>query len=277
MIKVEAIYRYPIKSCAGISLDEAQISHRGILLDRLLMVVDERGIFVTQRNGNTYGNIGIRSMCLIAPKVQMKHPYILVAAPDMTDLLLDPFQGDTPISARIWGDIVEAVEVNRYVSEWFTTYLSRERPGRCRLVRMRAGYRRKVSRGEAVTGFADAYPFLVASCESLSELNQRMGGLPVGMDRFRPNIVISGCDRPHAEDSMNRIRIGGVEFVGRDLCDRCPVPGIDQMTGKKDGRPLTTLARYRKTRPESDKVQFGRNFIHCGNGHIRVGDEVAVL
>lgn len=191
MIKVEAIYRYPIKSCAGIKLDEAQISHRGILFDRQLMVVDERGMFVTQRSGNTYGNIGIRCMCLITPKVQMKQPYIKVAAPDMTDLLLDPFQVDTPVSAQIWGDVVEAVELSRYVSEWFTTYLSRERPGRYRLVRMRAGYQRKVSQGEAVTGFADAFPFLVTSRESLGELNRRMGGTPVGMDRFRPNIVIS--------------------------------------------------------------------------------------
>ncbi len=283
-IKVSGLFCYPIKSCRGLSLDEAFIGFQGILFDREYMVVDERGVCVTQRNGimGSVGSLtvqrsyGVRSMCLIVPG--FRNDNLTVNAPGMPELEFPLYQGTgKKLTVRIWKSVCEAQEISPMVSDWFTTYMSRERPGRYRLVRMLDTFQRQASAGTALTVFSDGFPFLIVSQESLDLLNQRIAGAHVPMNRFRPNVVISGCSIPHAEDRMGRIRINGVAFEGHWICDRCPMPGIEQETGEKDGRPLLALAKYRRMKFGSDKVQFGRNFNHLGLGRIRVGDEVEVV
>ena len=274
-INVTALYRYPIKSCRGMSLDEALIGLRGITLDREFVIVDERGLFVSQRSGKR-GNIGVRSMCLVVP--ELRGDEMVIRAPGMPDMqfcLYEPY-GEF-LQVRVWDTVCEAQEADPRVSEWFTEYICREHAGRYRFVQMLGDFQRRASTGNSELTFADGFPFLITSHESLDELNRRMGEPHISMDRFRPNIVISGCQIPHAEDTMDRIKIGGVEFAGQTLCDRCPMPGIDQTTASKDGRPLVALAGYRRMKTGSDKVQFGRNFNHLNLGRIRVGDKVEVL
>jgi hypothetical protein len=259
-------------------LDEALIGDQGIMLDREYMVVDERGMFVSQRNGKTGDDLtyGVRSMCLIAPSIRGNN--LTVSAPDMPGLEFPLYQATgEKLKVRVWKSVCEAQEISPMVSAWFTEYMSRERPGRYRLVRMSDNFTRASSAGFALTAFSDGFPFLVVSQESLDELNRRITGAPVAINRFRPNIVISGCSTPHAEDTMDRIEINGVIFQGHWICDRCPMPGVEQETAKKDGRPLLALAKYRRMKEGSDKVQFGRNFNHLCPGRIRVGDEVEVV
>lgn len=273
---VRDIYRYPIKSCRGMRITVAEIDRRGIVGDRQFMVVDEKGVFVTQRPNKKYGSVGIASMCRIVPKFRKNG--IMVTAPDMRSAVfpIDETAGKTS-TARVWDNTCAVQEVDKKVSGWFTEYLSRERPGKYRLVRMADDFHRRDAADTAELGFADAFSFLVVSQESLDELNRRMGEPYVGMDRFRPNIVIAGCEAPHAEDTMDRIRINSIEFHGHWLCDRCPIPGIDQETGERDSHVLKTLATYRKTKLRSSKVQFGRNYNHLSQGLIHTGCEVKIL
>ena len=89
------------------------------------------------------------------------------------------------------------------------------------------------------------------------------------MDRFRPNLVVSGC-APHAEDSWQRIRIGDVPFTVAKPCSRCVVVTTDQSTGERHREPLATLSTYRLFR---GKVMFGQNLIHerMGSGLVLLG------
>ena len=128
--------------------------------------------------------------------------------------------------------------------------------------------RSKIGDGEVAYG--DAYPFLMISEESLADLNGRLE-TPLPMNRFRPNIVVRG-GAPYVEDTLDRCRIGGVEFTATTLCIRCPITTTDQRTAVRGKEPLRTLATYRK---QPDGVVFGRNFNHAGTGTIRVGDVVA--
>lgn len=95
------------------------------------------------------------------------------------------------------------------------------------------------------------------------------------MDRFRPNIVLSGCE-PYEEDQLDRIRVGDVELVGQTLCVRCPVTMTNQQTAERGKEPLRTLAEYRRN-PNGDGVVFGRNFNFLGTGNISLEDIVQVL
>ncbi|MBA3894957.1 MAG: MOSC domain-containing protein, partial [Gemmatimonadales bacterium] len=119
--------------------------------------------------------------------------------------------------------------------------------------------------------FADAFPFLLISEESLTDLNNRLRA-PVTMLRFRPNLIIAGGE-PFVEDRLKAFTIGSLAFERVKPCDRCVVTTIDQATTERSQEPLRTLATYRKVQ---DKVFFGQNVVHHATGRLRVGEPVRV-
>jgi uncharacterized protein YcbX len=121
----------------------------------------------------------------------------------------------------------------------------------------------------ARVSFADGFPFLLISEESLADLNGRLA-VPLPMNRFRPNLVVAGCE-PYAEDGWKEIRIGDVKLRVVKPCERCLVTTTDQATGERGKEPLRTLATYRKV---GNDVMFGQNVVHENTGELRVGDAV---
>jgi len=119
---------------------------------------------------------------------------------------------------------------------------------------------------------ADGYPLLLTSRASLADLNRRLAQ-PVGMARFRPNLVIDGA-QPFAEDNWQRLRIGEVILRVAKPCARCKVITIDQHTGVAGKEPLHTLSTYRQ---RDNKVYFGVNLIPENSGIVHRQDVVEVL
>jgi hypothetical protein len=259
-LTVTGLCVYPIKSTRRVPLTRTEVGPAGLRHDRRWMIVDERGMFVAQRSVGGVG-VGIRTMCLIEPEIG--DGLLGLTAPGMPRLVL-PLAGidGTAREVRIWRRNRRALDQGDEAADWCTTFLSRERPGRYCLVRLPDG-------DQKAPGFADSAPVLVIAQASLDALNHRLAD-PVPMDRFRPNVVIHGGDA-HIEDSLDRLRIGAVEFTGAGLCVRCPMPTIDQATAEQGKEPLRTLATYRTT---ADGVVFGRHFVPAGIGTIAVGDRV---
>jgi uncharacterized protein len=110
----------------------------------------------------------------------------------------------------------------------------------------------------------------VISEASLAGLNQRLDA-PLEMERFRPNIVVSGVGE-FAEDGWREVAFGGIAFRAAKRCSRCVVTTIDPATAIKSQEPLRTLATYRRW---DTQVWFGMNFIADGTGSLRVGDAVS--
>ncbi len=269
-LRVAALNCYPVKSCAGIALSRADIGPMGIRYDRQWMVVDERGMFVAQR-GDTGGRaLGIRSLGQVETAIGDGTLTLRVPGMDALRVPLAGRAGDRT-TVGIWSSRVTAIDQGREASDWFSAYLSRERPGRYRLVRMPDDEIRAANRGHGRLAFADGYPFLVISTASLADLNRRMA-VPLPMDRFRPSLVIE-TGEPYLEDRLAAIRIGKIEMRGTTRCVRCPIPTFDQRTGARGKEPLRTLATYRRS---ARGVVFGRNFNHVGTGSLAVGDPVEV-
>ncbi|HEY9015982.1 MAG TPA: MOSC domain-containing protein, partial [Gemmatimonadales bacterium] len=124
----------------------------------------------------------------------------------------------------------------------------------------------------ATVSFADAFPFLVISKESLADLNGRLAQ-PLPMNRFRPNLVIAGAGYPYAEDRWKQMRIGEITFSLVKPCSRCVITTTDQSTAERGKEPLRTLSRYRKV---DGKAMFGQNAVHDRPGQLRVGDPVVL-
>jgi uncharacterized protein YcbX len=260
---LSGLYVYPIKSCGGVALESAAVSATGLRHDRRWMLVDGAGGFLSQRR--------LPRMALIS--VRFAPERLIVGAPGMPDLEV-PLHPETAdlVDVCLWGDAGRGAPVGDEADRWFAEFL--EFP--CRLVYKPDEDVRLVDSlyagdGDQV-GFADGFSFLLISEGSLDDLNGRLEE-PVQMNRFRPNLVVSGCE-PYAEDGWSRIRVGSVPFRVAEPCPRCAITMVDQETGARGKEPLRTLATYRRS---GEGVLFGRNLIHASLGTVRVGDPVEVM
>ena len=263
-IVVTQLHMYPVKSCAGTPLDVAQLDDRGIVHDREFMVVDREGDFLSQRE--------LPRLALIRPT--RTDDLLELSAPGMPLFRLTPVVEGGRMAVRIWRDHVDGVDQGESVAEWLSDFLRQD----CRLVRQADDAIRHVDRAFATNprdqvGFADGYPLLLLSEESLADLNRRLAE-PLPMNRFRPNIVVSGVSEAYAEDCWARIRVGDVECSPVKACARCVITTTDQLTAERNSEPLLTLTRYRLV---ARGVLFGQNVIHHTRGVLRVGNSVEVL
>jgi uncharacterized protein len=259
-VTLSGLYVYPIKSCAGIPLQSADLSATGLRHDRSWMLVDETGEFMSQR--------AHPRMALVSIRFSAEH--LIVSAPGMEELEIPIYpQAESSIDVRVWGDTNRGELVTEEANRWFTEFLKFP----CRLVHKPEDDPRLVDSSFAESGdqvgFADGFAFLLISEASLEDLNMRLED-PLPMNRFRPNFVVKGCG-PYAEDGWSRLRIGSVPFRVAEPCPRCAITTVDQETGTRGKEPLRTLATYRKFEGE---VFFGRNLIHDTLGTVSVGASV---
>jgi uncharacterized protein YcbX len=262
---IEQLWIYPVKSCGGMAMPEAELTDAGLAWDRAWMVVDSEGEFVTQRE--------LPRMALITPAFKMGQ--LMLRAPGMLALHLALDAAEWPVKVRVWDDEVQAYDMGDLAAQWFSDFLGPEAPAslkRLRLVRFDPEVRRlsslKWTGGrEATTQFADGFGLLVTSSASLAELNERLaqaGQAPVDMTRFRPNIVLGGV-QAHDEDRLGPMHIETAEGVARietvKPCARCPIPNIDPATAQSTPAVGDALQTYRQDPRLNGAVTFGMNAI----------------
>jgi uncharacterized protein YcbX len=265
-ITLTAINVYPVKGLKGIALDRALCTDRGIQHDRRWMVVDPSGMFMSQRSHPRMATVW----------TDLADDALLLSAPDEDGIEVPFAPPPAPaIKVQVWNSVVDAIPASREADLWLSTYLDSP----CRLVFMpddtvRHSNDKYAGAGKRV-GFADGYAYLVIGEASLADLNSRLAAkshpaLP--MNRFRPNLVVSGTD-PYGEDRFGEIRIGEAAFRGVKPCGRCQVTTTDQATGIVMGpEPLATLASYRDSNEFGQ--MFGMNMVSVRAGSVRVGDSV---
>jgi len=259
---VAGLFYYPVKSLAGIRLDRAHLTERGIRHDRMWMLVRESGRFITQREEHR----------LALLRVSARDDGFQISAPsgDATWLPLECPPREMR-KVTVWKDEVEAISGPDDAERFFTAYLGYP----CLPVRMPEEAGRGAGSyapdGTPVS-FADAYPGLLIAEGSLADLNAR-ASIPLVLDRFRPNIVISGT-HPFAEDAWERVALGEAEIRCVKPCARCVLTTVDPESGTAGKEPLRTLAGYRKANGE---VYFGQNFVVTTVGPVNVGDRIAVV
>ena len=261
--QITRLYVYPIKSCAGVQVPNVLLTETGLEFDRAWMLVDEEGSFVSQRE--------LPRMALIQP--QIKQYEMVLRAPGMLALHIALDAVEEPLQVKVWNDEVRAYNMGAVAAQWFSDFLSTpESPRKLRLVRFDPEQKRlsslKWTGGiEATNQFADGFPVLVISEASLDGLNERLaaaGHSSAVMERFRPNIVLSGLDA-HDEDRLDEMLIATPEGHAKlkmvKPCPRCPIPNIDPATAISSPEVSDTLQGYRKVEIVGGAIAFGMNAI----------------
>jgi len=263
---LSSLYRFPLKSAAGESLQRCASDSLGLLGDRRWMVVAAgTGRFLTQR---------------ILPRMALLQAHwqgdtaLKLAAPGMPELLVRVPDDKTMRCVQVWSANPVVPDAGETAAAWLSDFLGQA----CRLVylpeddgiQVDLDYARLGER----TAFSDGFPFLLIGQASLDDLARRVGR-PLEMLRFRPNLVVSGAE-PYAEDGWKRIRIGQLTFRVVKPCSRCVIPTLDPATGERapDREPLNTLLSYRKG---PGGVFLGQNLIAEGRGELEVGMPVERL
>jgi uncharacterized protein YcbX len=253
-----------VKSCAGVQVQDVILTETGLEFDRAWMVVDDKGHFLTQRE--------LPRMALIKP--QLRHSDMVLRAPGMLALHIALDQVEEPVRVQVWQDDVQAYDMGAIAAQWFTDFLGQP----ARLVRFDPEHKRACSTEwtdgvEALNQFSDGYPLLVISEASLANFNEKLvaaGSAAVGMERFRPNIVLGDATggeglAPHDEDRIDLLQIeteqGAVQLKPVKPCPRCPIPNIDPATATSSPEVGDMLQSYRQDARVNGALTFGMNVI----------------
>lgn len=261
MLAITQLWVYPIKSCQGVSLNHVDCLPSGLRHDREMMIIDERGRFVTQR-----------SDAILA--------HIEVALPDETHVELG-FSGrrlrfakqyQQAVSAEVWRREVPGFDQGDAVADFLSQIIGRS-------VRLIATRPLDTQSAEKQILFQDGQALHILSEASLAHAQQQLPHVDIDARRFRPNIVI-GEVKPRddtsaisafAEDNWHSIDTPTTAITISKLCERCNIPSIhpDTLTVDK------AVGAYFKThRMIERRPMFGV----CGGsvlgGQLSVGDKI---
>jgi uncharacterized protein YcbX len=155
--RIDALWVFPIKSCAGIAVAQAELTPTGLAHDRAWMVVDAEGEMVTQRE--------LPRMALVQPElvsIGSHLTHLVLHTSGMTALQLATAHANTsnPVQVRVWDDRVPAFDMGAAASAWLTECLG-DSLGPLRLVRFDDRHRRLSSAKwtpglQALNQFSDA-------------------------------------------------------------------------------------------------------------------------
>lgn len=230
--KLATIFIHPLKSAAGLVVDQALVAMEGLVGDRRYLVSTPDGTFISARSHPR----------LVLVKAEIQGDGLLLTAPGMPPL---EYQRDKrhlglwPVA--VWKDRFEAFDCGSRVSAWISDFLGEE----LRFSWLGESRRPLRWNHDRRTTFADAAPLLAVSQASVDAVSAE-AGRAVSVRRFRPNLVLEGVEA-FTEDHWRRIRIGEVEFQMLDGCSRCELTTVDPDTGIKHpaNEPVASLKRFR--------------------------------
>ncbi|KAL3333769.1 hypothetical protein AABB24_033701 [Solanum stoloniferum] len=260
---------YPIKSCAGFSVDQWPLTSTGLLHDREWILKSTTGEILTQKK--------VPEMCYISTLIDLNLGKLFVESPRCKEKLQIELKSSSLVTERDEMDIqnhrYEVRSYNNEVDIWFSRAIDRP----CTLLRNSGSQSHSCINKNGSPGicrdvgarlnFVNEAQFLLISEESIADLNSRLksnldgrrrnGGqaVQVGVMRFRPNLVASGGE-PYAEDGWSNLNIGGKYFMSLGGCNRCQMININPEAGEvqRFTEPLATLAGYRRAK---GKIMFG--------------------
>lgn len=281
---------YPIKSCAGFSVDQWPLTSTGLLHDREWILKSTTGEILTQKK--------VPAMCYISTLIDLNLGKLFVESPRCKEKLQIELKSSRLVTGRDEMDIqnhrYEVRSYNNEVDIWFSRAIDRP----CMLLRNSGSQSHSCIDKNGSPGmcrdlgsrlnFVNEAQFLLVSEESIADLNSRLksngrrsnGGqvVQVGAMRFRPNLVASGGE-PYAEDGWSNLNIGGKYFTSLGGCNRCQMININAEAGEvqRFSEPLATLAGYRRAK---GKILFGILLRYENNTEtesdtwISVGEEI---
>lgn len=251
-VSVAGLFVYPVKSTRGIARERVSLTATGLEGDRQWMIVNTRGVFLSQRSHP--------QLARIVP--QLTEQALLLDAPGLPTLAVPLDAAGARTAVKVWDHACIGLDQGDEARDW----VSRAVGEPVRLIRVAPDMSRLANPAfagatPAPLCFSDGYPVLVCNETSLEDLNERLPAR-IPMERFRPNIVLRGLPA-WAEDHIETLSLGPVTLRLVKPCTRCAIPSIDQQSGERSTDPLPALRKFRFSRALRG-VMFGENAVIVG-------------
>jgi uncharacterized protein YcbX len=267
-VRIARLFVYPVKSCGGIEVDQADLTEMGLAQDRRWMIVDPAGRFRTQRDTPRLAII----------RSALEQGGLRLRAPGFNDCLVPALCGSVAgRRVRVWNDEVEAIDAGDAAAAWLSDVIGTP----LRLVRYpdrtaRHSDPRWALRDDAPVTFADGWALHVISDASLNDLSCQLS-TPLPVARFRPNIVLTGLPA-WSEDSVEAVRVRGAVLRFVKPCTRCATTVTDQDAGRRANPEILEWLGQHRWRADVSGACFGWNLVvdASGEGTLRVGDSMEV-
>ncbi|KAG8123294.1 hypothetical protein E2320_018668 [Naja naja] len=204
---VSRLFIYPIKSCKGVAVQQAEVTKLGLrdgdLRDRCWLVIKEDGHMVTAR----------QEPRLVLVSITNQNGYLTLSAPEMKDYRI-------PVKLSTKNPVRDCRDCGEDAAQWITAYLKSE-PYRLvcfepNMVPRNSKDLMEPFRPTDKIAYSDCSPIMLLSEASLEELNSRLEK-KVQIHNFRPSILVTGCG-PFEEDTWNDIIIGSAQMKGAAGC-----------------------------------------------------------
>uniref|UniRef100_A0A336KLV4 CSON012456 protein n=1 Tax=Culicoides sonorensis TaxID=179676 RepID=A0A336KLV4_CULSO len=280
--EITELFCFPIKSCGVVRLKEIDCSLLGFqenfLRDRVFMVVDSNGNFVTARQQP--------QLVRIFPTIQGK--ILRLSASGMLDIeiSIENILKKAKRLGKVWGQEVEVIDCGDDVAKWISRFILKKDEGLHLVYYPSYSPTRPVRENnksfpeldyDHVGALHDATSYMMINESSITELNSRLDN-PVTPMHFRPNFLVKGPPA-FAEDDFQWVRIGeNTIFKAVKPCTRCIFTTVDPETGVKDplGEPLKTLKSYRLFPGLGSSPVMGLHLGVIQSGNVKVGDAVYI-
>ena len=270
MTKVKQLAIYPVKSMQGVALQTSLVLPSGLENDRLFMVTEPNGRFITAREKPQLLQLktAINKQVLeiyYQPIAKSLHSISRIRV-KFTDF--SPTLEKTQVWNNYFSSHIAPITVNQFLSEFLQLDVQ---------LRWIAHFsNRRVKHFPSIPlGFADGHPFLLLNQASFDYLQQRCPEI-LTIEQFRGNIIIDGT-LPFAEDGWRTIKIGEIIFDLVKPCSRCVMTQINLSTLQwlPNKEPMTTLRSFRLD--EKGDIDFGMKMIARNSGKISINDPVEIL
>jgi uncharacterized protein YcbX len=280
MPRVTDLFVHPLKGAAPMRVHRLVLDALGARGDRRWMLTDPSGAPLTAREAARL--LTIRATLPMREGAVVAEYPLCLDADGLPRLLVPQAPPDAPRwRTHLWGDDLTLLDAGNAAADWCSTAIGRN----CRLTHqapdtvrpLAPKFAGPLSATARAVALSDGAPLLLLGAASLDALNRRLtdsGTRPMGVERFRPNVLLA-THHAHEEDTWSHVRIGDLELGVGTPCPRCVVTTLDPHTLEQGVEPLRTLAAYR--RGDGGGVMFGMNASHAAPGTIAVGDTVTVL
>lgn len=251
MISVAEINIAPVKSMSLVSLEAARLELGGIVDDRRFYLVNGQGRLLTRRQ--------VGKLAQLTAAWDADAESLRIGFPDGGAIDGQP-ELDAPAWTLVWGRRVRGRALLGDWSEALSEF---------------CGQPVRLMMSDLPCQVFDEFPVSLLSRASVERLSSEMGMSQddcLATDRFRPTLLLDGC-QPHEEDGwMNRTLTLG-DAVVRVLAPdpRCAIVNQDPITGETDTDAVKSILGYR---PNPLAAYFGVYGIVEKAGAVRVGGAV---
>jgi uncharacterized protein YcbX len=265
---VRELWTYPVKGCQGVPADSLEITRMGVTGDRS---------FVLWREGKLVDQIETPQIASLAVGFDRDAGTLRFEHAEH-GAYEHEVRAEGPAREAKWVlDEFVTLDQGDEVADWLSSALDKEvrlvSPGEAWKINFPIPQMQLLHQ-EPKQRFFSASPVSLANQASLDDLNGRLAS-PVGMDRFRMNVVVDGLE-PYEEDEVASLGNEAVELLQVTAAERCVIVTTDQKTGERPKSDLLkVLGAYRRKKQEDrfgSGIIFGLYLAVGREGILRVGD-----